>query len=235
MAKTINGEVQLHAQVDGKDIVITESSSVRIDLQLKDEEGIDCLPIFTIFEQLALMGKPTRKDIQVPQPSGPTESVADKVVHKELGDRLVRAATTASSLEAEQNSGGGPRCQETIGDTIAQTRVKKLKKRNRSRTHKLKRLDKVGLSTRVESSDNEESLGEDASKQGRRIDAIDADKDITLVNDADNEMFDVDVLGGEEMFVASHNENVVEKVVDVAQVSTAATTVTITNEEITLA
>ncbi|GJR36576.1 hypothetical protein Tco_1212260 [Tanacetum coccineum] len=60
------------------------------------------------------------------------------------GDSLVRAATTASSLEAEQDSGniyktqsketpnkpsslgtssgGGPRCQETMGDTIARTR-----------------------------------------------------------------------------------------------------------------
>nr|GEX42576.1 hypothetical protein [Tanacetum cinerariifolium] len=64
--------------------------------------------------------------------------------HKELDDSLVRVATTASSLEAEQDSGNnnktqskatpnesssqrtnsssGPRCQETMGDTIAQTR-----------------------------------------------------------------------------------------------------------------
>ncbi|GJX10339.1 hypothetical protein Tco_0200198 [Tanacetum coccineum] len=45
--------------------------------------------------------KPKRKDTQVPQPSGPTDIFIDEVVHKELGDRLVRAATTASSLEAE--------------------------------------------------------------------------------------------------------------------------------------
>nr|GEV18313.1 retrovirus-related Pol polyprotein from transposon TNT 1-94 [Tanacetum cinerariifolium] len=147
--------------------------------------------------------KPKRKDTHVPQPSGPTESVVDEAVHKELGDRLVKAATTAFSLEVEQdsgnitktqsretpnepssqgtNSGGGPMCQETMGDTTAQTR-------------------------------DEESLGEDASKQGRKIDAIHADKNITLVNDIDNEMFDMDDL-----------------------VSTAATTVTITTKEITLA
>nr|GFD27364.1 hypothetical protein [Tanacetum cinerariifolium] len=53
-----------------------------------------------------------------------------------------------------------------------------------------------------ESSDNEESLGEDASKQEMRIDAINANDEITLVNDADNEMFDVDDLGGAEAFVA---------------------------------
>ncbi|GKG00882.1 hypothetical protein Tco_0305587, partial [Tanacetum coccineum] len=72
----------------------------------------------------------------VPQPSDPSENVADEAVYKELGGSLVRAATTASSLEAEQDSGnitktrykatpnessslgttsgGGPRCQETI-------------------------------------------------------------------------------------------------------------------------
>ncbi|GJX59151.1 hypothetical protein Tco_0290541 [Tanacetum coccineum] len=46
-----------------------------------------------------------RKDTQLPQPSDPIESVAYEAVHKELGDSLVRATTTASSLEAEQDSG----------------------------------------------------------------------------------------------------------------------------------
>ncbi|GJS18851.1 hypothetical protein Tco_0413323 [Tanacetum coccineum] len=54
-AKTINGEVQLQALVDGKKIIITESI-VRRDLQLEDAEGFDCLPNATIFEQLTLMG-----------------------------------------------------------------------------------------------------------------------------------------------------------------------------------
>ncbi|GJV41928.1 hypothetical protein Tco_1420368 [Tanacetum coccineum] len=178
--------------------------------------------------------KPKRKDTQVPQPSDPSENVVDEAVHKELGDSLVRAATTASSLEVEQHSGnitkirskatpnessslrttsgGGPRCQETMGDIIAQTRVldlektkttqqneidslkrmvKKLEKKISLRTHKLKRLYKVGLTARVESSGDEEDLGQ--------------------------------------------NENAIEEVVDVVQVSTAATTVTITTKEITLA
>ncbi|GKG22182.1 hypothetical protein Tco_0387485, partial [Tanacetum coccineum] len=83
-------------------------------------------------------------DTEIPQSSGPTNNVADEAVYKELDDSLVRASTTASSLEAEQDSGniiktrskvtpndagfqgttsgGGPRHQETMGDTIAQTR-----------------------------------------------------------------------------------------------------------------
>ncbi|GJX85224.1 hypothetical protein Tco_0335998, partial [Tanacetum coccineum] len=53
----------------------------------------------------------------------PLTKVGDEAVHKELGDRMERAAATASSLEAEQDSGSGPRCQDTIlGDVNAQTR-----------------------------------------------------------------------------------------------------------------
>ncbi|GJW39460.1 hypothetical protein Tco_0065305 [Tanacetum coccineum] len=44
-------------------------------------------------------------DTKIPQSSGPLIKVGDEAVHKELGDRMERAATTASSLEAEQDSG----------------------------------------------------------------------------------------------------------------------------------
>nr|GEU52848.1 hypothetical protein [Tanacetum cinerariifolium] len=198
-AKTINGEVQIHIQVDGKEIVITESS-VKRDLQLVNEEGIDCFPNSTIFEQLALMGKPKRKDTQVPQPSGPTDNDADEDVHKELGNSLVRVATTTSSLEEEQDNGN-----------INKNQSKATPNKSSSQG------TNSGDGPRVESSYDEESLGENASKQERRIDAIDADENITLVNDVDNEMFDVDDLGGEEVFVAEQNENVVEEIVDAAQ------------------
>nr|GFA92919.1 hypothetical protein [Tanacetum cinerariifolium] len=46
-------------------------------------------------------------------------------------------------------------------------KVKKLEKKQRLRTHKLKRPYKVGLTARVESSDDNEDLVKDASKQGR--------------------------------------------------------------------
>nr|GEU95801.1 hypothetical protein [Tanacetum cinerariifolium] len=247
-AKTVSEEVQLQTLVDGKNIIITESI-VRRDLQLEDAEGVECLPNATIIKQLALMrydqgremffkkrnilicdnggtqsrrnGKAKRKDTQLPQLSGPIERVADEAIYKELDDSLVRAATTASNLEAEQDSGninktqskeipnessskrtdsgGGPRCKILWGILLLRLalkidslkrRVKKLEKKQRLRTHKLKRLYKVGLTVRVESSDVNEDLGKDASKQGR-ISAIDADEGITLVSTHDDaEMFD---------------------------------------------
>ncbi|GKF89640.1 hypothetical protein Tco_0263603, partial [Tanacetum coccineum] len=45
------------------------------------------------------------RDSKIPQSGGPPVKVGDEAVHKELGDRMERAATTASSLEAEQDSG----------------------------------------------------------------------------------------------------------------------------------
>ncbi|GJZ74317.1 hypothetical protein Tco_0638463, partial [Tanacetum coccineum] len=66
-----------------------------------------------------------------------------------------------------------------------------------SRPTGLKRLRKVGMSKRVESSKDQESLGapEDASKQGRNIEDIDVDVDVSLVDETqerhDNDlMFD---------------------------------------------
>ncbi|GJS32984.1 putative ribonuclease H-like domain-containing protein [Tanacetum coccineum] len=103
----------LHALMDGKKIIITESTMGR-DLQLEDAEGVDY-----------------------------------EAVYKELDDNLVRDTTTASSLEAEQDS---MRCI--------------------------------------------------ANKWGgkKRKNAIDADEDITLVNDQDDaDMFDVNTLTGDEV------------------------------------
>ncbi|GJW21640.1 hypothetical protein Tco_0032262 [Tanacetum coccineum] len=55
----------------------------------------------------------------------PLKKVGDEAVHKELGDRMERAASTSSSLEVDQDSGSGPRCQDTIlGDVDVQTRFK---------------------------------------------------------------------------------------------------------------
>nr|GEW72774.1 hypothetical protein [Tanacetum cinerariifolium] len=89
--------------------------------------------------------------------------------------------------------------QQTKIDGL-ERRVKKLDKMQKSRTHKLKRLYKVRLLARVESYDDKGSGKEDASKQGRIIDDLDADKDITLMND--QEMFDVDKdLQGKEVVV----------------------------------
>ncbi|GJW43873.1 hypothetical protein Tco_0072672, partial [Tanacetum coccineum] len=85
-------------------------------------------------------------------------------------------------------------------------RIQRLERRKMSRPTGLKRLRKVGMSRRVEFTEDQESLGapEDASKQGRSIEDIDADVDVTLVDETqdrqdDNLMFDTGVLEDDEM------------------------------------
>ncbi|GJW49590.1 putative ribonuclease H-like domain-containing protein [Tanacetum coccineum] len=207
---------------------------------------------------------PKRKDTEILQPSGPTDNVADEAVNKEIDDSLERAATTATSLDAEQDRGAKKPWRDTIAQTRSKNvskhsndpllakgntlrsgedrlkleklmefctklqqrvldlentktaqaqeitslklRVTKLEKKRGSRTHKLKRLYKVGRSARMVSSDDA-SLGdqEDASKQGRKIDDIDKDVEITLIDEtqgrySDDLMFDTNVLDDEEVF-----------------------------------
>ncbi|GJU30939.1 hypothetical protein Tco_1174528 [Tanacetum coccineum] len=116
-------------------------------------------------------------------------------------------------------------------------RVKKLEKRRN------KRLRKVGSTSRVESS-NDVSLGaqEDASKQGRKIKDLDADAEITLVNETQeindvNLMFDTGVLEEQEIefekvveepvvSVATTTKSIPIKTVKPKPVTTAVTTVT---------
>ncbi|GJU36133.1 hypothetical protein Tco_1184487 [Tanacetum coccineum] len=114
-------------------------------------------------------------------------------------------------------------------------RVKQLEKRRKLRTTGLKRLRKVGSTSRVESS-NDVSLGdhEDASKQGRKIADLDAEAEVNLVDETqemndDNLMFDTDVLEEQE-------KEVVEKEVSTADLVTpAGKVVTTANVEATTA
>nr|GEU40248.1 hypothetical protein [Tanacetum cinerariifolium] len=208
-AKTINGEVQLQALVDEKKG--RKGLFWRGNTLISNHDGTSS----------RRNRKPRRKVIEVPQPSHLTEHVADEAVNEEMDDSLERAATTATSLDAEQDRGVNTpqhfkdslklnklmklctKLQQRVLDLKTRKttqsleidslkrRIKKLERRKRSRTHGLKRLYKVCLSARVESS-------KDASKQGR-IANIDANKDIYLVNVYnDEDMFGVNDLDGDE-------------------------------------
>ncbi|GKB75845.1 hypothetical protein Tco_0942740 [Tanacetum coccineum] len=58
--------------------------------------------------------------------SKPIPNVADEAIYEEWDNIVERATTTSASLDAEQASGGSPRCQEAIGGSIAQTRSKRV-------------------------------------------------------------------------------------------------------------
>ncbi|GKB19244.1 putative ribonuclease H-like domain-containing protein [Tanacetum coccineum] len=130
-------------------------------------------------------------------------------------------------------------------------RIQKLERKKMSRPTGLKRLKKVGMSRRVESSEDQESLvaPEDASKQRRSIANIDADVEVTLVDETqerqdDKLMFDTGVLDTDEMHVKAKVDEKDEQStkLDDSTVSEAVTTASVedsdaptTIKEITLA
>nr|GEW02659.1 hypothetical protein [Tanacetum cinerariifolium] len=129
----IDGEVQIHALVNGMKVIITESS-VKRDLQLADGDGPNQVQ----------MGEGSAEPTDTQHI--PTFNMPPPKPKKTQKPSLVRAATSASSLEAEQDSGNiaktqtklrsnepssqgtslgdGPRRQDTMEDTSAHTRLK---------------------------------------------------------------------------------------------------------------
>nr|GEU51284.1 hypothetical protein [Tanacetum cinerariifolium] len=133
--------------------------------------------------------KPTRKVTQVPRNlRDTTAQTRFESVAKHSNDSLLARGNTLQSdedkLELNELMALCPNLQKKVIDlektnttqsneiSSLKRMVKKLEKKNRSRTHKLKRLYKLGMTARVESSKDEESLVKDASKQERRIDII---------------------------------------------------------------
>ncbi|GJW75735.1 hypothetical protein Tco_0135105 [Tanacetum coccineum] len=191
------------------------------------------------------------KDTKVSQPSGPTEHMAyetenvesvpthsnDPLLSGEDSLKLNELMELCTTLQKKVLDLETSKTTHALEIESLKGRVKKLEKKQRLRTHKLKRLYKVGLSAKVISSDDKASLGdqEDASKQGRKILDIDADEDITLDRthfDTDPDMFEVYDLHGDEVFVETEEPMVnAATTTSTIPVSTATTTV----DELTLA
>ncbi|GJW82691.1 hypothetical protein Tco_0155836 [Tanacetum coccineum] len=190
--------------------------------------------------------KTKKQNTEVYQPSDPTQPLADETENVESApihsndpllsgeDRLklnellelcIKLSERLLDLENTKTS-------QAVEITKFKERVKKLERRNKSKTPGYKRLRKVGRTARIKFS-KDEGLGdqEDASKQGRKIANLDADAEVTLVDKAqgridDNLMFDIRVFDEREVEV--------EKVVSTAKVTTVSATSTIV-DELTLA
>ncbi|GKA80302.1 hypothetical protein Tco_0786898 [Tanacetum coccineum] len=117
-SKIVNLVKQIHAIVDGKAVVISESS-VRNDLLFDDEDGITCLTNDDIFENLALMG--VERAI--------TTDASLVAAHD--SDNIIRTQTTTMpnvDIPQGMDTGGSPRRQETMGGAPAQTRSERVLK-----------------------------------------------------------------------------------------------------------
>ncbi|GKD79572.1 hypothetical protein Tco_1342193, partial [Tanacetum coccineum] len=175
-----------------------------------------------------------KKNTEVPQPSGSTDDVPDENVPITSNDpllsgedrlKLTELMDLCTNLQKKVLDLEKAKTGQDSEIASLKKRVKKLERRNKSRTLGLKRLRKVGSARRLESSD-EVSLGdqEDASKQGKKIADIDADAEVTLIDETqgrndDNLMF--------ETYVLDEQEVEVEKVVSTDELTLAQTLIEI--------
>ncbi|GKA68937.1 hypothetical protein Tco_0775001 [Tanacetum coccineum] len=143
----------------------------------------------------ALMINPTIYTLCIEQfwATANVKTVTGEVQIQALVDKKKVIVTEASTSQA-------------VEITELKKRVKKLEGKRKPKPRGIKRLFKIGRSAQVVSSEDDD-LGdqEDASKQGRKIAAIDADTEVTLVDETqgknDEEMFDTCILDGEEVIV----------------------------------
>nr|GFA03309.1 hypothetical protein [Tanacetum cinerariifolium] len=242
--------MEITATIDWKVKVVTEAS-IRRHLKLEDSDGISNLPITEIFEQLALMGILIRQETEGPQPSSPPHiNVADEAASNGVGVRHGGATTNVTSLDAGQGSSNINKTSSVPHDSpLLKVYTLRSDEGNLMQTKKVygaaytklimkvKKLEKTIKTsqarrrTKIVVSDDEEDL-EDPSKQGRKIDRIDQDPNILLIqHDAeiqgryDQDMeFNLDFNAAKEVFTAEKEVSIVEPV---STASATASTVSV--------
>ncbi|GKC60223.1 hypothetical protein Tco_1087821 [Tanacetum coccineum] len=218
-AKTVNGEVQIQALVDGKKVIVTETS-MRRALQLKDAEGTECLSNATIFVELERMGAKTTAWNKF------SSTMASAIIL--FLDKQVEGMTKHKEIyviPSHTKKGEGsempivPQHTSTINQPSSSQPPKKQKPRKTKKQNTEVSQPSDPTQPMADETENVESvpihsnnpllsgLGaqEDASKHGRKYAYIEADEE----------------------------EVEVEKVVSTAEVTTASATITV--DELTLA
>ncbi|GJY62544.1 hypothetical protein Tco_0463201 [Tanacetum coccineum] len=179
-------------------MIITESS-IRSNLHLEDQSGIELIADWLlIFEEASKKGTIVvqathdaggrfRQFLLILKIDPHFYSTIILWTSEEASRRKQRRKLKFLDLEKAKDA----QAKEIAG---LKKRVQKLERKKKSRTTGLKRLRKVGESSRVESSEDKKSLGaqEDASKQGRIVDETQGRSD-------DAKMFDADDLHGDEV------------------------------------
>ncbi|GKC32771.1 hypothetical protein Tco_1040065 [Tanacetum coccineum] len=192
-AKTVNGECQIQALIDKKKVIITEKS-VRSDLMLEDAEGTECLPNDVIFEQLTLMGDKTTAWNEF------SSTMASAIIYlatnqnfnfsKYIFDNIMMnmegGVKFLMYLRRKQRKDNG--LIEPIPDEATNEEPISTPSCDppQSGEDSLQLAELMTLCTKlqkVESSNDSLGTQEDASNQGSKIADLDADAEVTLIDE----------------------------------------------------
>ncbi|GJX78599.1 hypothetical protein Tco_0326748 [Tanacetum coccineum] len=242
-AKTVNGEHQLQALVDKKKVIITKTS-IKSDFHLEDAGGIDCLQTATIFKELARMGAKTTAWNEF------SNTMASAIICLATNQKfnLSKYIFDVMSRRKQKMTTAVPHPSDSTADVPNEKSVSTHSNDPLlSGEDRLKFTDLMDMCTKffervldlehTKTTQAQEIITlklrvkkEDASNQGRSIENIDNDAEFSLVDEThgrsdDAEMFNTDVLFGNEVFAEN---DMIEKVQDVIpkEVSTAAPSTT---------
>nr|GEW00453.1 hypothetical protein [Tanacetum cinerariifolium] len=234
--KTVNEDVRLQALLDGKKVIVNEAS-IRCDLRLDDAEGAGFSgAITTLFETMMVqapkeVGKIPTDTQDTPILIQPSSSQPKK---KQKSRRKQRKETEVPHIEPQTKESIPTPSNDPLPSDKAKIdqakeiaalkkRVKKLKRKKKSRTSSLKRLYNISLSARIISSDVEDQM---------RMN----EEDLFRVHDLNGDEVFVDITASENV---DQDATVAKKEVSTTaediEVTTAATTLQIFKDDVTLA
>ncbi|GJY12075.1 hypothetical protein Tco_0381384 [Tanacetum coccineum] len=184
---------QVEGMTKHKEIYVTPSHTKKVFSNMKREGKGFSGRVTPLFETMMVQA-PEELDIEVPPPSG---SITDEAANEEhvpvhsndlllsSEDRLklYELMELCTNLSQRVLDLENTKTSQAAKITKLKERVKKLERRNKSRTPRLKRLRKVGRTTRIESSEDEVGCfsEECITKQGRKIVDLDADAEVEKV------------------------------------------------------
>nr|GEW53625.1 hypothetical protein [Tanacetum cinerariifolium] len=246
--KTVHEDVQIRALIDGKNIIITEAS-IRRDLQLQDAEGTACLPNDTVFEEFARMreGKGISRIItplfetimvQAPEEVGKGSKVPTDTYHISIVTKP--SSSQPQKKQTSRRNRGSKLRFLTLSHKLRKVYLQLLMIHYlvKAKTAQAKEIaDLKKRVKKVECSKDKESLGDqkDASKQRRRIDNIDQDEEIALVDETQERMNEEEMFGVNDLDDPVITVGKVVNTTEDVEVTTTITTPQISKDELTLA
>nr|GEV82161.1 putative ribonuclease H-like domain-containing protein [Tanacetum cinerariifolium] len=124
-------------------------------------------------------------DLHAPSIPSPTPPTPPPQQSQDLPSTSQEALDASAALTRRVEHLEYDKVAQALEITKLKRRVKKLEKGNRVKVLKLKRLQKVGTSQRIDTSDD--TVMKDASNQGRMIDDLDKDDDAVLIDGKEEE------------------------------------------------
>nr|GEX77402.1 putative ribonuclease H-like domain-containing protein [Tanacetum cinerariifolium] len=181
----VNDVTRLQALVDKKKVVVTEAA-IREVLRLNDIDGKGFFRVETPLFERMLVEQEIEEEEDADEHAEEVTAGDDAHGDDSAAHGEVSTVTQEPFIPSPTPPTPPPQPpQDTPSTSQLKRRVKKLEKRNKVRVLKLRRLQRVGTSQRINTSDD--NVMDDASNHARMIAEIDKDDAVVLMDDKEED------------------------------------------------